>query len=200
MSMGGVLGQRLLLDHPERLRSATLFCTTALGSGLAAGDRDEPDVELPGPDPRLLELWAEMGEPRDAEAELAWRVEHWRILSGDQLPFDADEMRLMEQRVMEHAGRSDNPAAHALADQSGLERGAELGSVTVPTLVIEAPADPINPPPHAGNLAASIGGARLVSIAGMGHAIVGSVIDPLAGATVDHVDRVAAPGSPSTQG
>src|SRR3546814_5791761 len=89
-----------------------------------------------------------MGEPRDAEAELAWRVEHWRILSGDQLPFDADEMRLMEQRVMEHAGRSDNPAAHALADQSGLERGSQLGSFTVPTLVIHAPAAPLTPPPH----------------------------------------------------
>src|SRR3546814_7950185 len=39
MSMGGVLVQLLLHDHPERLRSATLFCTTALGSGLAAGDQ-----------------------------------------------------------------------------------------------------------------------------------------------------------------
>lgn len=75
MSMGGVLVQLLLADHPERLRSATVFCTTSLGSGLAAGI-GEPEVDLPGPDPRLLAMWAEMGEPRDREAELAWRVEH----------------------------------------------------------------------------------------------------------------------------
>jgi len=191
MSMGGVLVQLLLLDHPDRLRSATVFGTTALGSGPAAGD-GAPEADLPGPDPRLLELWAEMGEPRDADAELAWRVEHWRILNGDQLPFDADAFRQLEQRSMEHAGRSDNAAAHARADQGGLERGSELADVTVPTLVIEAPADPINPPPHAAHLAASIAGAQLVTIPGMGHALSDPVLEPLADAVLAHtadVDR-----------
>ena len=42
MSMGGVLVQLLLADHPERLLSATVFCTAALGSGLAAGCDDRP--------------------------------------------------------------------------------------------------------------------------------------------------------------
>src|SRR5690606_29672971 len=84
-AVGGVLVQLMLLDHPHRLLSATIFCTTALGSGLAAGDGADP--ELPGPDPRLLELWAEMGEPRDREAELTWRVEHWRILNGEVVAF-----------------------------------------------------------------------------------------------------------------
>src|SRR3546814_3902293 len=86
-----------------------LFCKRKTAYEMRISDWSS-DVCSSDLDPRLLELWAEMGEPRDAEAELAWRVEHWRILSGDQLPFDADEMRLMEQRVMEHAGRSDNPA------------------------------------------------------------------------------------------
>jgi pimeloyl-ACP methyl ester carboxylesterase len=35
MSMGGTLVQLLLLDHPDRLRSATVLATSALGSGLA---------------------------------------------------------------------------------------------------------------------------------------------------------------------
>src|SRR5690606_16436396 len=97
MSMGGVLVQLMLLDHPDRLRSATLFCTTALGSGLATG-AGGPDDELPGPDPRLLALWAEMGAPRDPEADLAWRVEHWRLLNGDQLEFDPEVFRQLEER------------------------------------------------------------------------------------------------------
>ena len=158
MSMGGTLVQLLLLDHPQRLRSATVFCTAALGAGLSAG-AGAPDVELPGPDPRLLALWSEMGTPRDADAEIAWRVEHWRLLNGDQIEFDADAFRRLERRIVEHAGRPENPAAHARADQGGLERGAELADVEVPTLVIEAPADPVNPPPHAAHLARTIGGA-----------------------------------------
>ncbi|MEK6438470.1 alpha/beta fold hydrolase [Pseudonocardia sp. T1-2H] len=55
MSMGGILAQLLLLDTPQRLLSATLMCTTALGSSLAADD--SADEELPGPDPALLRLW-----------------------------------------------------------------------------------------------------------------------------------------------
>jgi pimeloyl-ACP methyl ester carboxylesterase len=185
MSMGGTLVQLLLLDHPERLTSATAFCTSALGTGLAAGDSTLPP-DLPGPDPRLLAMWEHMAEPRDPEAELDWRVEHWRILNGEVLDFDADEFRRLEARLIRHAGRHDNPAAHARADQSGLDRGAELAHVTVPTLVIDAPEDPINPPPHAAHLARLITGAHLVTIPGMGHALGRPVIEPLAAAILTH--------------
>jgi pimeloyl-ACP methyl ester carboxylesterase len=196
MSMGGVLVQLVLVDHPERLRSATVLCTTALGGGLAAGG-SEPDVELPEPDPQLLAMWAEMGTPRDPDAELAWRVEHWRLLNGDQLDFDPEVFRLLEQRVIAHTGRTESPTAHALADQAGLERGAELARVQVPTLVIEAPADPINPAPHAARLAATIGGAQLVTIPGMGHALHPAVLTPLAEAILAHTTRVDTdPGDP----
>ncbi len=189
MSMGGVLVQLLLADHRDRLLSATVFCTAALGSGLAAGDDDAPD-ELPGPDPRLLAMWAEMGAPRDADAELAWRIEHWRLLNGDTLPFDPDVWRHLEQRVIEHSGRVASPTAHARADQSGLGRGAELRTSQVPTLVIEAPDDPINPPPHAAHLAATIGSSRLVTIPGMGHALHPAILAPLATAILTHTRAV----------
>jgi pimeloyl-ACP methyl ester carboxylesterase len=183
MSMGGILVQLLLLDHSDRLRSATLFSTTAIYVG--------PDApELPGPDPRLLELWQHLADPRDLEAELDWRVEHWRLLNGDVLDFDEGEFRALELRQIEHAGRPDNPAAHARADQSGLDRGAGLAKVTVPTLVVEAPEDPINPPPHASHLANVIGGAQLVTIPGMGHALGRPVIGPLTDAILAHTARV----------
>ncbi|HEX5947874.1 MAG TPA: alpha/beta hydrolase [Acidimicrobiales bacterium] len=191
MSMGGVLVQLLLADHPDLLLSATVFGTASLGTGLAAG-ADEPDDELPGPDPRLLALWAEMGNPRERDAELAWRVEHWRLLNGDDLPFDPEIWRRLEERVIDHSGRVENPAAHAMADQSGLERGGELAGSTVPMLVVEAPADPINPPPHAAHLAASIGSSRLVTIPGMGHALNPVVLDPLADAILAHTAEVDA--------
>lgn len=192
MSMGGILAQLLLLDAPERLLSATLLCTTALGSGLAA---DGPDEELPAPDPALLRLWQELGDERDDEGELAWRVEHWRLLNGTGTPFDADEFRALEERVMAHSGRSDNPGAHAFADQDGLDRGDDLASVEVPVLVIEAPDDPVNPPPHASHLARVIGGSRLVRIQGMGHALNATVVEPLAAAILGQLGLANAQAS-----
>jgi pimeloyl-ACP methyl ester carboxylesterase len=189
MSMGGTLVQLLLLDRPDRLRSATVFATSALGAGLAAPD-GIGEADLPGPDPRLLELWASMGEERDADAELDWRVAHWRLLNGDVLRFADAEFRALEERVIAHSGTARNPTAHARADQSGLDRGAELAATTVPTLVIEAPEDPVNPPPHAAHLASVIGSARLATVPGMGHALNRRIVSDLARLVVEHVDGV----------
>ncbi|HEX8519880.1 MAG TPA: alpha/beta hydrolase [Pseudonocardia sp.] len=184
MSLGGTLAQLLLLDHPRRLRSATLFATSALGAGLADVDGSGP--ALPGPDPRLLALWAELGAERGPEEERDWRVRHWRLLHGDVLPFDPAEYRALEERVAAHSGTWTNPAAHARADQAGLDRGAELAAVTVPTLVIEAPEDPVNPPPHAAHLAGALGSARLVTVPGMGHSLPAAVVPALAAAILEH--------------
>lgn len=178
MSMGGYLVQLLALDAPERLVSATLLCTAAMSA-----DRDG----LPGPSRDILRMWQEMTDPRDERGELAWRVEHWRRLNGTALPFEMAEFRALEQRLIAHAGRSDAPAAHAQADPDGLDRGDELSRITVPTLVVEAPEDPVNPPPHASYLAERIGAAaRLVTIPGMGHALPSSVVTPVAEAVLSH--------------
>ena len=163
MGLGGLLAQLLLLDHAPRLRTATLIGTTAL--------RADTDPPLPGPALALRRLWAEQDDPRDDAGELAWRVEHWRLLNGTDTEFDADAFRALEQRIIEHSGRLDTVTAHSHLDPGGLDRGAELAGVRVPTLVVEAPADPVYPPPHARHLAAAIPGARLVTITGMGHAI-----------------------------
>src|SRR5689334_225048 len=155
--MGGLVAQLLLLDDPTRLASATLVATRPL--------RTPGAPALPGPPTALRRLWAELDDPRDREGELAWRVAHDRLLHGAALPFDAAAFRARHERAMAHAGTEEPVTAHThLAVPS---RGAELASVTVPTLVVEAPADPVHPPPAAALLAAALGRARLVAIPGL---------------------------------
>ena len=149
--MGGLVAQLLLLDHPTRLASATLVATRPL--------RAPGTPALPGPPTALRRLWAELDDPRDREGELAWRVAHDRLLHGAALPFDAAAFRARHERAMAHAGTEEPVTAHThLAVPS---RGAELAAVTVPTLVVEAPADPVHPPPAAAVLAAALGRARV---------------------------------------
>lgn len=143
-------------------------------------------------DPDLLELWSHMFEPRDLEAEIEWRVEHWRKLNGRVIPFDAEEFRALERRIIAHAGRHDNPGAHARADYSALTRGAEVVHVTVPTLVIATPEDPTNPASNSRHLAANLPPSTLVTIDRMGHAIPRAVVPPLSEVILNHLKAVEA--------
>lgn len=174
--MGGLVAQLLLLDHPTRLASATLVATRPL--------RAPGTPALPGPPTALRRLWAELDDPRDREGELAWRVAHDRLLHGAALPFDAAAFRARHERAMAHAGTEEPVTAHThLAVPS---RGAELAAVTVPTLVVEAPADPVHPPPAAAVLAAALGRARVVGIPGLGHVAGDGTAQRLAEIVVDH--------------
>jgi pimeloyl-ACP methyl ester carboxylesterase len=174
--MGGLVAQLLLLDHPTRLASATLVATRPL--------RAPGTPALPGPPTALRRLWAELDDPRDREGELAWRVAHDRLLHGAALPFDAAAFRARHERAMAHAGTEEPVTAHThLAVPS---RGAELAAVTVPTLVVEAPADPVHPPPAAAVLAAALGRARVVGIPGLGHVAGDPMAQRLAEIVVDH--------------
>jgi hypothetical protein len=54
-----------------------------------------------------------MFEPRDFEAQIEWRVENWRRLNGRVIPFDAEEFRALERRIIAHARDSWRRPCHA---------------------------------------------------------------------------------------
>jgi pimeloyl-ACP methyl ester carboxylesterase len=188
MSLGGMLTQLLVADHPDRLLSATLIGTGALSDTPYVhpdGTRTPPE-ELPGIDPRIVALWSQPWTDEGREAELKRRVEHWRLLAGDQLPFDAYYFHALDRKVIAHTGHHRPGDAHGRADNSGMLRTEQLARTTVPTLVISAPAEPVFPLPHAHHLAQTIHGAHLVEIPGMGHALPPEIHKPLATAVLHH--------------
>ncbi|MFD8118781.1 alpha/beta fold hydrolase [Streptomyces microflavus] len=191
MSLGGMLVQLIVADRPERVLSATLIGTGALSSvpyEHPDGTRT-PAEELPGVSPGLLEMWARPVEDRGPEAELERRVEHWRVLGGDRIPFDAAYAREQERRIIAHTGHHHAGTAHARADASGMDRTEALARNRAPTLIVSAPAEPVYPPPHAHHIAQAVHGARLFTIPGMGHALPREVHAPLAAAILDHAGR-----------
>lgn len=174
--VGGHVAQLMLLDHPDRLASATLPAT---------GPLPAPDgPTLPAPPTSLKRLWAELDDPRDREGELAWRLALDRLLHGDELPFDAAEFRARHERAMAHAGLDDPVVAHTHLDVPA--RGTELRRAETPTLVIEAPADPVFPPPNAALLTGMLGKARLARIPGLGHVVSEAMARPLVETIVKH--------------
>ncbi|MGA5096344.1 alpha/beta fold hydrolase [Streptomyces lavendulocolor] len=195
MSLGGTLAQLVLCDRPDRVLTATLFGTRALSTAplVHAGGTRTAAADLPGVDPRILAEWARPVEDHGVEAELDRRVRHWRLLAGEDVPFDPEYFRDLERRVVAHTGRYVPSGAHARADQSGMDRTDALAATRVPVLVVDAPADPVAPPPHPRHLAqVTGGGAALVTVPGMGHALPRPVLAPLARAILGHT---AGPGA-----
>ncbi|GCD36713.1 hydrolase [Streptomyces chrestomyceticus JCM 4735] len=191
MSLGGMLTQIALADHPDRILSATLIGTNAMSTTpYTRPDGVQVPVEdLPGIAPEVLEMWARPVEDHGLEAELDRRVEHWRVLGGGRLPFDPAYYRALERRIIEHTGRYDVSDAPARADHSGMLRTEALAANQVPALVISAPAEPVFPPPHPHHLAQAVGHAHLVEIPGMGHALPPEVQGPLAEAILAHTAK-----------
>ncbi|MEV2252657.1 alpha/beta hydrolase [Streptomyces sp. NPDC050147] len=194
MSLGGMLTQLVLADHPEHVLSATLIGTCALSDTpyVAPDGTLIPVGQLPGIAPEVLEMWSRPVEDKGVEAELDRRVEHWRVLNGRQLDVDDSYFRELERRIIEHTGTHVASTAHARADDSHMLRTGELAGTKVPTLVVSAPAEPVFPPPHPHHLAQVIGGgsAHLVEITGMGHALPPAVQRPLAEAILTHTTSV----------
>ncbi|MGH8888007.1 MAG: alpha/beta fold hydrolase [Egibacteraceae bacterium] len=182
-SMGGVIGQLLALDHRDRLRTLTVMISAALDVYFLydAGG-------LPTPDPQVLAV-VQAPPTADREAEVDRRVRVWRALAGDVLAFDPEEFRRREERAIDHAGDLAVATGHALAAATPLARGAELGGITTPTLVIQGPQDPLFPLPHGRHLAEVIPDARLVEIPGMGHALPSVAHGPLADAILAHTHQ-----------
>ncbi|WP_328707188.1 alpha/beta fold hydrolase [Citreicoccus inhibens] len=125
------------------------------------------------------------------DEQVEWRVENWRRLNGRVIPFDADEFRALERRVIAHAGRHDTSTAHARADPSGLARGAGLPLVTIPTRVIAAPEDPTHPASYARVLAETLPRSTLVTLDGTGNALPRAVVPALSTARLGHFETMS---------
>jgi pimeloyl-ACP methyl ester carboxylesterase len=174
-SMGGMIVQRMAIDHPDRVRSLTSIMSTT-------GDRT---VGAPQPEAMQALLTP---PPTERDAYLAHAAETWKIFAGAHY----DEARFRD-RFARSYDRSFHPAGAAFqmgAILSDGDRTAELASVRCPTLVIHGKADPLVGIGGGEATAAAIPGAELVVFDDMGHDLPPALLPPI----VDAIAKVAARG------
>ncbi len=156
ISMGGMIGQTLAIEHPERIRSLVSMCSTT-GSRWVG----QPTLKVFGV------MLAEA--PRDREAFIK-RIQRTYALIGSPA-YPTDEERLL--RVAEGSWeRGHNPRGvlrqlHAII-ASG-DRTAALRGLALPTTVIHGTNDTLVRSSGGRATARAIPGAHLHLIEGMGH-------------------------------
>ena len=189
-SMGGMIGQTLAIEHPERLRTLTSIMSSPGGGAVAqaiAGGATGEDA-LPGPWPELLEALMKQvaNRPTTREEKIRGKVELFRILAGSLSPFEGQAMLELFTREYDRARDWDAQNNHGLAIHASQDRREALAKVTTPTLVIHGTEDPILPYEHGVATAKAIPGAELLTIEGMGHDFPEAASERIIGAMLRH--------------
>ena len=150
-SMGGMVAQELMAQSPLGVDGLILACTSA-SFGKADGDWQ-------------AQFLAERLAPLDAGLGMAAMAD--RLVPGLVSADAPDAVRKIARDVMarvpEAAYRS------ALRAIAGFDRRAALAAIQVPALLLAAEHDRTAPPEVMARMAARIGGAEYVCLAGAGH-------------------------------
>lgn len=150
VSMGGMIAQELALQHPERVRSLILGCTSAGGPTAVP-----PETEV------QQMLMVRAGMPPEEGAEAAIPIIYDRGTPRARIDEDTAVRRPWFAR----------PEAYTAQLQGVLawESLSRLSQISRPTLVIHGESDRLIPVANGKLIAASIPGAKLVLLPHAGH-------------------------------
>jgi pimeloyl-ACP methyl ester carboxylesterase len=176
-SMGGMIAQRMALNHPERVKTLTLVMTTS-------GSR-----HLPGPSMKVrTALISKPDDPRSVERIVEHYVRLYALIGSPAYPPEPAELRRRLVRSVSRAYRPAGTARQMVAIIADGDRSPQLSRIAQPTHVIHGLADPLVRVPAGRELAARIPGATIDLIEGMGH----DLPQPLWPRFVDGIAAVAA--------
>jgi pimeloyl-ACP methyl ester carboxylesterase len=186
-SMGGMIAQTLVIEHPARVRSATIIMSSPL-SGIDGG----PD--LPGPDPKWLENFMALAAAplETAEQQIEMRAQLFANLAG-RIPPDLEAIREVATREVARAKNFAAQNNHSLAIGASQppDRRPLLANTRTPTLVIHGTDDPILPYAHGKAIAEAIPGSELITLEGAGHDLPESMWDTIVDGIVAVTRRAA---------
>jgi len=164
-SMGGMIAQLVAANHPEATRSLTSIMSTT-------GRRDLPPA-------RSEAMSALMTPPASdgREDRIGAGMKVWRVIGSPGYRERDEDLRAIVSREVDRTPY--DPAGigrQMLAIVSAPPRNDKLKGVRAPTLVIHGEDDPLVPVEGGKDTAASVPGAKLVIVPGMGHGFEGPLV------------------------
>jgi pimeloyl-ACP methyl ester carboxylesterase len=168
-SMGGMIAQMVAALYPARVLSLTSIMSTTGNPTLPAATAEAMAVLTTRPD------------GSDEAAIVAHGIKVEKVIGSPGYP--ADE-KLLSERVLRDFRRMYYPPGFArqmAAIVASGDRREALKRITAPTMVVHGADDPLVPLAGGRDTAATIPGAKIVEIPGMGHnlpeVLIGQVLD-----------------------
>jgi len=155
-SMGGMIGQQMAIEAPERVLSlASIMSTT--------GDRL---VGRP-----KLRVWTVLVRraPNDRDAYIEYFARVFGMIGSPAYRPDDEHVREEAAATFDRCHHPAGTARQLAAVLASGSRTAALRELDVPTIVIHGEADPLIPVRGGRATAKAISGAELITIPGMGH-------------------------------
>jgi len=175
-SMGGMIAQIIAYTHPSRVLSLTVIMSTTA------------NPELPPSKPEILmQFFAPV--PSEREAYIEEMVKRDSLIHGT-FAYDEDQSR--EYRTKEY-DRSYYPEGvtrqlAAMAVPGNIK--PKISAIRTPTLVIHGSEDPFNLVEAGKDIAATIPGAELLILDGMGHSFPREVLPRIVNALVANSNKI----------
>lgn len=176
ISMGGMIGQAMAINHPTRVRSLTSVMSN---TGDQKNGRTSIRVLL-----RLLTLYRKDPSPEEA-AELATKA--YSLFAGPT--WDREEHLQHVRKAIERSYRPEGVAHQSAAIAASPDRTEGLGGVTAPTLVIHGLQDTLVKPSGGVATAEAVPGSRLLMFPDMGHDLPRPRMDEIVDAISDNAKR-----------
>jgi pimeloyl-ACP methyl ester carboxylesterase len=179
-SMGGMIGQTLAARHPELVETLTSIMSNT-------GRRR---IGQPAWSTYRL-LLSRPATEREAYADAAVRI--FRHIGSRGFPFDEGYTRELALRSFDRGHQPAGTLRQLGAIVCSGDRTHELGSIRAPTLVIHGDHDPMVDPSGGRVTAAAIPGARLETIAGLGHDLPAALRPRLVELIANHAAAARSP-------
>lgn len=176
VSMGGMIGQMLAARHPDKVLSLTSVMSTTGNPALPPAAPEAQAVLFARPTATDLESLVEHA----LKAQIAIQSPAW--------PVSPETERPLLRAGIQRAYRPMGVLRQMIAVIASGDRRAALKTITAPTVVLHGDADPLVPVEGGKDTAATIPGAELRIVEGMGH----DLPEGVRGAFVDAVKAAAA--------
>ena len=181
-SMGGMIAQLVAINHPAKTKSLTSIMSSTGRPGLPPG-KPEAMAVLTMPPANL-----------ERETRIAHAMKIWRVI-GSVAPYAADdaELRATAEREVDRVPYYPQGMARQLVGiLASPPRHEMLKNVKAPALVIHGADDPLVNVEAGKDTAASIPGARLKIVPGMGHDFTSNLVPVYLREIADFVAEVDA--------